>query len=65
MFFTITMILALVTAIPAALLTARYNLHMFQLMGYKNMEHVGWIRKNWKKQALLIPNGILGSVLME
>ena len=25
MFFTITMILALVTAIPAALLTARYN----------------------------------------
>lgn len=50
MFFTITMILALVTAIPAALLTARYNLHMFQLMGYKNMEHVGWIRKNWKKR---------------
>lgn len=64
MFFTITMILALVTAIPAALLTARYNLHMFQLMGYKNMEHVGWIRKNWKKQALLIPNGILGIVAL-
>ena len=57
---TITTIVLLVLAIPTALLVARYNLHMFQLMGYKNMEHVGWLKKNWKKQALLPVNAVVG-----
>ncbi|MCR5691451.1 MAG: UDP-N-acetylmuramoyl-tripeptide--D-alanyl-D-alanine ligase [Eubacterium sp.] len=57
---SILMIITLAAEVAAGLLVARYNLHMFQLMGYKNMEHVGWLKKNWKKQALLIPNLILG-----
>ena len=31
----------------------RYNIHMFQLNGYKNDEHFKWVRKNIKKQGLL------------
>lgn len=36
----------------------RYNLHMFQLNGYKNDEHLVWIKKNLKKQ------GALGTVVL-
>lgn len=32
----------------------RYNLHMFQLNGYKNDEHFVWIKKNIKKQGALV-----------
>lgn len=31
----------------------RYNLHMFQLNGYKNKEHGRWIIKNLKNQLIL------------
>lgn len=31
----------------------RYNLHMIQLNGYKNVEHFLWIKKNIKKQSIL------------
>lgn len=31
----------------------RYNLHMFQLNGYKNDEHFVWLKKNIKRQGAL------------
>ncbi|MCR5033576.1 MAG: UDP-N-acetylmuramoyl-tripeptide--D-alanyl-D-alanine ligase [Lachnospiraceae bacterium] len=34
-------------------LILRYNLHMFQLNGYKNKEHFPWLKKNAGKQRLL------------
>lgn len=39
--------------IPAFILSLRYNLHMFQLNGYKNNEQISWIRKNAGKQWIL------------
>lgn len=42
----------------------RYNLHMFQLNGYKNNEQRSWIRKNMRKQLLLIFSGVAGVFLM-
>ncbi len=43
----------LVAEILALLLILRYNLHMFQLNGYKNKEHFPWLKKNAGKQRLL------------
>ena len=40
----------------------RYNLHMFQLNGYKNGEHLGWLRRYRKRQWVLyvaVPFGVL------
>ena len=31
----------------------RYNLHMFQLNGYKNGEHINWLKKNIRQFILL------------
>lgn len=42
----------------------RYNLHMFQLNGYKNNEQGVWIRKNLRKQLILILPGVAGVFLM-
>lgn len=62
MVLTIMTIIGIVVGVLTFLLVARYNLHMFQLMGYKNMEHVGWIKKNWRKQGLLIVALLAGVV---
>lgn len=32
----------------------RFNMHMFQLNGYKNKEHLNWLKKNIKKQAFIL-----------
>nr|MBQ8251868.1 UDP-N-acetylmuramoyl-tripeptide--D-alanyl-D-alanine ligase [Lachnospiraceae bacterium] len=40
----------------------RYNMHMFQLNGYKNGEHVSWIKKNIRMQWVLLFGIILGLV---
>ena len=48
-------------------LILRYNLHMFQLNGYKNKEHLPWLKKNEGKQRLLwffLLGGILIDVLL-
>ena len=37
----------------ACFLTMRHNMHMFQLNGYKNDEHIHWLSKNLKRQWLL------------
>lgn len=51
-----------IAALPAFWYVMRYNLHMFQLNGYKNGEHIVWIKKNNKKQAVLFLAGITGIV---
>lgn len=53
-------ILCAVLTLPAFLYVLRYNLHMFQLNGYKNGEHIHWLKKNVSRQYLLIPIGLLG-----
>lgn len=42
----------------------RYNLHMIQLNGYKNVEHFLWIKKNIKKQLILCLFGIVAVSLL-
>ena len=56
-----TLIIA-VLSIPAFWLTMRYNMHMFQLNGYKNGEHVNWLKKNIRQQWLLVVGLILGLI---
>lgn len=54
---------ALITAVLsvyALFLTMRHNIHMFQLNGYKNDEHIRWLRKNLRQQWLLGFGLILG-----
>lgn len=57
-------ILCTVLTLPAFLYVLRYNLHMFQLNGYKNGEHIHWLKKNVSRQYLLILIGILGALSM-
>lgn len=56
--------LCAVLTLPAFLYVLRYNLHMFQLNGYKNGEHIHWIKKNVSRQYLLILIGISGILSM-
>lgn len=58
------MIISVILAIPVFYLVMRYNLHMFQLNGYKNNEQRSWIRKNLRKQLMLIFPGLAGVFLM-
>lgn len=57
-------IISVILAIPVFYLVMRYNLHMFQLNGYKNNEQGVWIRKNLRKQLILILPGVAGVFLM-
>lgn len=57
-------ILGIVLTLPAFLYVLRYNLHMFQLNGYKNGEHIHWLKKNVSRQYLLILIGGLGILSM-
>ena len=57
-------ILCAVLTLPAFLYVLRYNLHMFQLNGYKNGAHIHWLKKNVSRQYLLILIGILGVLSM-
>ncbi len=57
-------ILCAVLTLPAFLYVLRYNLHMFQLNGYTNGEHIHWLKKNVSRQYLLILIGILGVLSM-
>lgn len=51
-----------ILSVPAYYFTMRYNMHMFQLNGYKNQEHINWLKKNIKKQWLLIFGIFMGGV---
>ncbi|MCR4796951.1 MAG: UDP-N-acetylmuramoyl-tripeptide--D-alanyl-D-alanine ligase [Lachnospiraceae bacterium] len=45
---------------PAYFYALRHNMHMFQLNGYKNGEHLSWIKKNIRRQWILIFAILLG-----
>ncbi len=53
-------IIAAALAAYALFLTMRHNMHMFQLNGYKNDEHINWIKKNLRQQWLLGFGLVLG-----
>ena len=42
----IRVLIAVVLAVPAYFYTMRYNMHMFQQNGYKNKEHIHWLKKD-------------------
>lgn len=48
--------------IPAFFLAMRYNMHMFQLNGYKNGEHINWIKKNIRRQWVLVTGIVIGII---
>ncbi|MBO6137541.1 MAG: UDP-N-acetylmuramoyl-tripeptide--D-alanyl-D-alanine ligase [Lachnospiraceae bacterium] len=53
-------VIALILSAYALFLTLRHNMHMFQLNGYKNDEHIHWLKKNIRQQWLLVFGLILG-----
>ncbi len=55
-------IIAVGMALYATLLTMRHNLHMFQLNGYKNDEHIHWLEKNLRQQWLLYFGLVVGVI---
>ena len=58
----IRLIISAILSLYAAFLAMRHNMHMFQLNGYKNDEHIRWIRKNLRQQWLLGFGAVLGIV---
>ncbi len=55
-------IITSILSLYAFFLAMRHNLHMFQLNGYKNDEHINWIKKNLRQQWLLWMGLSLGIV---
>ena len=55
----ITLVCGLAAGIAAAAALIKFNLHMFQLNGYKNGEHLHWIKKNRRQFRILILDGAL------
>lgn len=45
-------------------LVDRYNIHIFQLNGYKNKEHFAWLIKNFSKQVILLPEIIIAAMAL-
>ena len=54
--------LIMALACVLAFYVMRYNVHMFQLNGYKNVEHFNWIKKNHRKQGLLYVLAVIGII---
>ena len=50
----IRVLIAVVLAVPAYFYTMRYNIHMFQQNGYKNKEHLHWLKRPME-QAMASP----------
>ena len=57
---SIRIIISLILAVIAYRYALFYNLHMFQLNGYKNGEHFVWIRKFIRRQWVLIAGVVIG-----
>ena len=51
-------------AVITALYAGRYNLHMLQLNGYKNKEHITWLKKNISRQWLAFAAVVVGLLCM-
>lgn len=58
-----TLITVLLSAY-ALFLVMQHNIHMFQLNGYKNDEHIRWLKKNLRQQWLLGFGMVLGIIRM-
>ena len=58
----IRVLIAVVLAVPAYFYTIRYNIHMFQQNGYKNKEHIHWLKKKFRLQWILYFGLALGIV---
>ena len=58
----IRVLIAVVLAVPAYFYTMRYNIHMFQQNGYKNKEHIHWLKKKFRLQWILYFGLALGIV---
>ncbi len=54
--------LEIVLSIYSLCLVLRHNLHMFQLNGYKNDEHLNWLKKHLRQQWLLYFTFVLSAV---
>ena len=50
----IRVLIAVVLAVPAYFYTMRYNIHMFQQNGYKNKEHLHWLKKKFRLNGFSI-----------
>ncbi|MCR5024933.1 MAG: UDP-N-acetylmuramoyl-tripeptide--D-alanyl-D-alanine ligase [Lachnospiraceae bacterium] len=55
-------VITVIFSIYTMYLVLRHNMHMFQLNGYKNDEHIRWIRKNLRQQWLLFFGLFLGII---
>ncbi len=51
---TAILVITAILSVYAFFLSMRHNLHMFQLNGYKNDEHLSWLKKNIRQQWLLL-----------
>ena len=58
----IRVLIAVVLAVQAYFYTMRYNIHMFQQNGYKNKEHLHWLKKKFRLQWILYFGLALGIV---
>lgn len=52
--------ISIVLGVWAYVYALKYNLHMFQLNGYKNAEHMVWLKKYRKRQWVLCAGLVLG-----
>lgn len=57
---SIRIMISFILAVIAYRYALVYNLHMFQLNGYKNGEHFVWIRKFIRRQWVLIAGVVIG-----
>ena len=62
MILTILGYTGLAISLPAFWLVLRYNMHIFQINGYKNDEHVRWLKSNWYKQSSVLIICIAGAL---
>lgn len=56
----IRVLVTIILAVYSLVLANRYNLHMFQLNGYKINEQLRWLKKNIRQQWVLIATLIFG-----
>ena len=56
----IVLAVEIIISLWASFFVMRYNMHMFQLNGYKNQEHTAWLKKNIRKQGLLFAGFLAG-----
>lgn len=59
---TVRTIITVILSIYTMYLVMRHNMHMFQLNGYKNDEHIRWIGKNLRQQWLLFFGLFIGVI---